>query len=324
MLSLHFSFIIPLIADIDCFPFIIRQPRGRCFLVHKPKDFVKRVIPAFFRMSKLTSFQRQLNLYGFVRLTTGRNRGAYYHELFLRHRLFLCERIERIIVKGNGVKGKPSPASEPDFYSMTEVTTDTNAVEVNRRLGKTVEKNLAKSFRPTSDVGLKSGVAANSTAQGLSSDIISLPKPEPKKGSEDNIAFATPSFPHSTLQNSVEHHTTLSPISLAAASQKEEEYESCQHQLRGQGQVTHYWSNCIRDTQDVIAQAADVIASAKSFLRSLREEKARCQQSDAQAALFSTTQVMNPSLYHTFSFNVRSNMSINMPNLSPCSLSPPT
>lgn len=47
------------------------QPHGRCFRVHKPQLFVDLVMPRFFKQSKLTSFQRQLNLYGFSRLTTG-------------------------------------------------------------------------------------------------------------------------------------------------------------------------------------------------------------------------------------------------------------
>ena len=39
------------------------RPHGRCFLIHKPKEFVDNVMPNYFRQTKLTSFQRQLNLY---------------------------------------------------------------------------------------------------------------------------------------------------------------------------------------------------------------------------------------------------------------------
>lgn len=94
------------------------QPHGRCFLVRKKNEFVNEVMPRFFSQSKLTSFQRQLNLYGFVRLTAGSDRGAYYHELFLRGRPDLCRRMIRTRVKGNGMKAASSPATEPDFYAM--------------------------------------------------------------------------------------------------------------------------------------------------------------------------------------------------------------
>jgi hypothetical protein len=94
------------------------QPHGRCFVVHKPKEFVKDITPLYFKQTKLTSFQRQLNLYGFCRLTAGPDRGGYYHELFLKDRPFLCKRMIRTRVKGTGSKCVNNPSSEPDFYQM--------------------------------------------------------------------------------------------------------------------------------------------------------------------------------------------------------------
>jgi len=91
------------------------QPHGRCFVVHKPKEFVAEVMPFYFRQTKLTSFQRQLNLYGFCRLTSGRDRGGYYHELFLRGRPFLCKRMMRTRIKGTGIKAASSPSTEVRF-----------------------------------------------------------------------------------------------------------------------------------------------------------------------------------------------------------------
>lgn len=97
------------------------SPHGRCFAVHKSREFVASVMPRWFRQTKLTSFQRQLNLYGFCRLTRGRDAGAYYHELFLRGKPYLCRAMLRTKVKGTGYKASSSPNSEPDFYSMPPV-----------------------------------------------------------------------------------------------------------------------------------------------------------------------------------------------------------
>jgi len=93
-------------------------PHGRAFIVRKPKQFTDEIMPKYFRQSKLTSFQRQLNLYGFRRLTQGADAGAYYHELFLRGRPQLCQRMNRQKVKGTGHKQPADAQTEPNFYVM--------------------------------------------------------------------------------------------------------------------------------------------------------------------------------------------------------------
>jgi hypothetical protein len=97
------------------------QPHGRAFAVHKPDLFVSIIMPKYFKQTKLTSFQRQLNLYGFRRLTKGPDAGGYYHELFLRGLVFLCHKMTRIKIKGTGCKAASSPETEPDFYQMPYV-----------------------------------------------------------------------------------------------------------------------------------------------------------------------------------------------------------
>jgi hypothetical protein len=94
------------------------QLYGCCFVIHKFKEFVDYVMPKYFRQTKLTSFQRQLNLYGFSRLTRGPDATGYYHELFLRGKVFLCKKMTRTKVKGTKFKAASSPDQEPDFYTM--------------------------------------------------------------------------------------------------------------------------------------------------------------------------------------------------------------
>jgi hypothetical protein len=47
---------------------------------------------------------------------TGRDKGGYYHELFLRSKLFLSRRIQRMKIKGTGARKPGSPETEPNFY----------------------------------------------------------------------------------------------------------------------------------------------------------------------------------------------------------------
>lgn len=78
---------------------------------------MKDIMPKFFRQTHFSSFQRQVSLYGFKRLTRkGTDHGVYYHELFLRGLPELCAHIARTRVKGNGVRQTSSPKTEPDFY----------------------------------------------------------------------------------------------------------------------------------------------------------------------------------------------------------------
>ncbi|KAL7470565.1 hypothetical protein ACHAXS_010811 [Conticribra weissflogii] len=96
------------------------QPHGRAFLIRDYSLFVSVIMPRYFpKIKKLTSLQRQLNLYGFERLTReGPDEGAYYHECFLRGRPGLtAQRMVRKRVKGTGYKAASNPSGEPDLYA---------------------------------------------------------------------------------------------------------------------------------------------------------------------------------------------------------------
>jgi hypothetical protein len=63
---------------------------GRAFRVHRPKSFVQKIVPYYFRQSKYKSFQRQLNLYEFTRTPRGPEAGSYSHPKFVRGINTLC------------------------------------------------------------------------------------------------------------------------------------------------------------------------------------------------------------------------------------------
>lgn len=58
---------------------------GRAFQIHKPKRFEAELMPKYFTTTRLSSFQRQLNLYSFSRITEGPDKGKHYmlFKLFL-------------------------------------------------------------------------------------------------------------------------------------------------------------------------------------------------------------------------------------------------
>jgi hypothetical protein len=91
------------------------QPHGKCFVVRNTEEFIK-LLPQYFNQSKWSSFQRQLNLYEFQRLTTGPDRGGYYHPYFIRGQPMLCQSMTRTKVKGTKIRVPSNSQNEPDFY----------------------------------------------------------------------------------------------------------------------------------------------------------------------------------------------------------------
>ena len=91
-------------------------------LVHKREEFVDQILKRYFLSTKWISFVRQLNLYGFIRLTHGLDNSGYYHEKFLRGKVSLAYDIKRMKLKGNRVRApNPDPDDEPNFYAMPPV-----------------------------------------------------------------------------------------------------------------------------------------------------------------------------------------------------------
>lgn len=74
---------------------------GQSFVIHDPVAFAQDVMPQYFgKMGSYASFQRQLNLYNFVRHKEGSHRGAYFHPRFVKGRPDLSQNMRRTKIKG--------------------------------------------------------------------------------------------------------------------------------------------------------------------------------------------------------------------------------
>ena len=71
------------------------ETNGISFRIHDIHQFVEKVLPLYYDQSKFESFRRQLNLYGFTKLSKGPNKGQYSHSNFQRHNRALCEQVHR-------------------------------------------------------------------------------------------------------------------------------------------------------------------------------------------------------------------------------------
>lgn len=115
-------------SDIVCW-----SERGLAFRVVDQEKFAEEIVPKYFRHTKMTSFQRQLNLYGFRRVTKGEDVGSYYHPKFQRGRRDLVPEIKRLPGKTSayGHDDKSKTSLLPHFSPENRFNpTDGNIVEV--------------------------------------------------------------------------------------------------------------------------------------------------------------------------------------------------
>jgi len=75
-------------------------PGGNGFKVHNKEKFCAEIMPGYFASQKYKTFQRSLNLWGFESVAKGPDRGACYHQYFVKGHPELCHSMTRVKIKG--------------------------------------------------------------------------------------------------------------------------------------------------------------------------------------------------------------------------------
>lgn len=70
-----------ILAQKEFHDIITWMPHGRSWKVLKPSLFESMVMPLFFEYSNYHSFNRLVNAWSFRRISSGPDRGSYYHEV---------------------------------------------------------------------------------------------------------------------------------------------------------------------------------------------------------------------------------------------------
>ena len=116
------------------------HPDGSSFQVHHAQKFVDEVLPNHFKQTKYKSFQRQLNFYGFQRITSGPLEGSYQHHLFVKGNEELCKQIRRqtqsvskSIIK-SPIQEEEQHASDDDSASECSESNDNDRLEADMNL----------------------------------------------------------------------------------------------------------------------------------------------------------------------------------------------
>lgn len=69
---------------------------GKAFRIHNVADFASTILPKYFRTTKFSSFQRNLNLYGFTKVRRGADTDMYAHPSFIRDHPDLLVELRKI------------------------------------------------------------------------------------------------------------------------------------------------------------------------------------------------------------------------------------
>lgn len=84
-----------ILSDTRSQDIITYLPHGCSWILVDKARFINEIIPKYFNHTKFKSFLRQVNGWGFIRITKGADRGSYYHKLFLRGKPELAQSISR-------------------------------------------------------------------------------------------------------------------------------------------------------------------------------------------------------------------------------------
>mmetsp|Transcript_7447 Transcript_7447/g.12975 ORF Transcript_7447/g.12975 Transcript_7447/m.12975 type:complete len:330 (-) Transcript_7447:224-1213(-) len=125
---------------------------GRAFAIRNKDTFLKHIVPMFFKQTKFRSFTRQLNLWGFTRLSNDGPDGGSW-----KHAHFVCGRVERLgSIERNEVKN-----SKP----RTETRKPKNSKPNQRRNTRTTRKARRTAARVIS-LAESTGDSISSVADG--------------------------------------------------------------------------------------------------------------------------------------------------------------
>jgi hypothetical protein len=95
-------------ADTEgCNSIVSWLPGGNSFKVHYEHGFVTNVMPRYFKQTKYKSFQRQLNIWCFERISNGPDKGGYGHPNFVKGNPSLCRQMRRKKIKGSPTSAPP-------------------------------------------------------------------------------------------------------------------------------------------------------------------------------------------------------------------------
>jgi hypothetical protein len=112
-----------LVEDPGTNPILSWGPSGRSFVVYKPTEFARDLLPKYFKHSNFSSFVRQLNTYGFRKVDT--ESWEFANEHFIKGQPQLLTNITRR--KPNNPTGKAAERADNNDITNVNQNSSSNA-----------------------------------------------------------------------------------------------------------------------------------------------------------------------------------------------------
>jgi hypothetical protein len=173
------------------------NPEGTAFIIRNPRDFCTHVLPRHSRARKFSSFQRQLNAYGFVRGNMYRRKERehiYSHEFFRRDTPELLGFMQR---QGSRLVRVRPPSTSPSL-TISEVARNSRNTTDSAQLlhhpdlpsaASTIPISNNKSFASQAEVDLPFHNESSSPTQSLfSKGFFSSDDSTSKKSEESSLS----------------------------------------------------------------------------------------------------------------------------------------
>jgi len=275
---------------------------GDAFSVNDVEKFSHEILMKYFRHSKFASFQRQLNLYGFRKITRGADAGAYSHQYFHQGRPNYL-----ILVRRSSVVTPQVPADLDQDISETSHTSSDVNIQINQHTNNLVtEHQIIRNQAFTNPFHFSPMFRDSQQNMQMM----------PLNKTPDNFIFdhALPSEPlHSLEQQAAafwNYHMSLTHQDKSSAAQCNQNWnlsEMYQKNLRSQtdhvdAQVRS--NSCVSVTEDPL-----------NFMKLWNSElKGECERSEVDRSLWPNalpsngggeqvlSESLNPRLFSSFSF----------------------
>lgn len=117
------------------------MPNGKSWRILRPAAFEDEVLPSYFPGIKYSSFKRQVNAWGFKRITEGFYQNSYYHDMFVRDEPDLMKNIVRQPHKNSGSStSRSSSETKPRRRSVTSARSSSSS-RPTREFGQDTTSN---------------------------------------------------------------------------------------------------------------------------------------------------------------------------------------